>query len=175
VDVWDGFVDEAGRFMQQGPDFEGQTRRLRTSDGVFFTKAGARKMAHYVDREIKRLLSNRAVPVALPSDPGTPDTSAKPGLPAPRPLAGPILPLIASSVGTNELLGGAGTRPAAVDALAARTLIKGEPLAAPGGRADDSRSARSTARTTFRSPPARRLTAPCNRRRQQPRIRRRSP
>ncbi len=26
VDVWDGFVDEAGRFMQQGPDFEGQTR-----------------------------------------------------------------------------------------------------------------------------------------------------
>src|SRR5579872_7398182 len=23
VDVWDGFVDEAGRFLQQGPDFEG--------------------------------------------------------------------------------------------------------------------------------------------------------
>lgn len=137
VDIWDGFVDEAGRFMQQGPDFEGQTRRLRTNDGVFFTKAGARKMAHYVDREIKRLLTNRAVPVALPSDPGTPDTNAKPGVPAPRPLAGPILPLVASSVGTNDLLGGAGTRPAAIDALAARTLVKGEPLAAPGGRADD--------------------------------------
>ncbi len=29
VDVWDGFVDEAGRFLQQGPDFEGQIRRLR--------------------------------------------------------------------------------------------------------------------------------------------------
>src|SRR5882724_7552610 len=28
VDVWDGFVDEAGRFLQQGPDFEGQIRRL---------------------------------------------------------------------------------------------------------------------------------------------------
>src|SRR5206468_1106377 len=27
--------------------------------------------------------------------------------------------------------------PASIDALAARTLIKGEPLAAPGGRADD--------------------------------------
>ena len=24
VDVWDGFVDEAGRFLQKGPDFEGQ-------------------------------------------------------------------------------------------------------------------------------------------------------
>ena len=41
VDVWDGFVDEAGRFLQQGPDFEGQIRRLRSSDGVYFTKAGA--------------------------------------------------------------------------------------------------------------------------------------
>jgi hypothetical protein len=138
VDIWDGFVDEAGRFMQRGPDFEGQPRGLRTGDGVFFTKAGARKMAHYVDREIKRLLANRSMPIALPSDPGTPDTNIKPGAPAPRPLAGPILPLVASSVGTDQLLGGAGTRPAAVDALAARTLIKGEPLAAPGGRADDS-------------------------------------
>lgn len=137
VDVWDGFVDEAGRFVSQGPDFEGQTRRLRSADGVFFTKAGARKLAHYVDREIKRLLANRALPVALPSDPGTPDTNVPPGAPAPRPLAGPIVPLVASSVGTNELLGGAGTRPAAIDALAARTLIKGEPLTAPGGRADD--------------------------------------
>jgi hypothetical protein len=137
VDVWDGFVDEGGRFVQHGPDFEGQTRRLRSGDGVFFTKAGARKLAHYVDREIKRLLANRALPVALPSDPGTPDTNVKPGAPAPRPLAGPIVPLVASSVGTSELLGGAGTRPAAIDALAARTLVKGEPLAPPGGRADD--------------------------------------
>jgi hypothetical protein len=30
VDVWDGFVDEAGRFLQQGPDFEGQIRKLRS-------------------------------------------------------------------------------------------------------------------------------------------------
>ena len=60
-----------------------------------------------------------------------------PGQPAPRPLAGPILPLVASSVGTDQLLGGPGSRPAAVDALAARTLVKGEPLAPPAGRADD--------------------------------------
>src|SRR6202163_4125009 len=137
VDVWDGFVDDAGRFLQQGPDFEGQIRRLRSYAGVFFTKAGARKLAHYVEREITRLLAARSAPIALPTEPGTPDASANPGQPAPRPLAGPIVPLVASSVGTDQLLGGPGSRPAAVDALAARTLVKGEPLAPPAGRADD--------------------------------------
>jgi hypothetical protein len=137
VDVWDGFVDEAGRFLQQGPDFEGQIRRLRAYDGVFFTRAGARKLAHYVEREVTRLMAGRSAPFTLPSEPATPDANAEPGKPAPRPLAGPILPLVASSVGTDQLLGGPGSRPAAVDALAARTLVKGEPLAPPAGRADD--------------------------------------
>ncbi len=137
VDVWDGFVDEAGRFLQQGPDFEGQIRRLRSYDGVYFTKAGARKLAHYVEREITRLLASRSTPITLPSEPATPDANAQPGQPAPRPLAGPIVPLVASSVGTDQLLGGPGSRPAAVDALVARTLVKGEPLTPPAGRADD--------------------------------------
>jgi hypothetical protein len=137
VDVWDGFVDEAGRFLQQGPDFEGQIRRLRSYDGVYFTKPGARKLAHYVEREINRLLASRSAPIELPTEPATPDANATPGQPAPRPLAGPIIPLVASSVGTDQLLGGPGSRPAAVDALAARTLVKGEPLAPPAGRADD--------------------------------------
>ncbi|MBR0685918.1 DUF459 domain-containing protein [Bradyrhizobium manausense] len=137
VDVWDGFVDEAGRFLQKGPDFEGQIRQLRSGDGVYFTKPGARKLAHYVEREITRLLAGRSGPIALPSEPATPDTNAEPGKPPPRPLAGPIVPLVAASISTDQLLGGPGTRPAAVDALAARTLVKGEPLAAPAGRADD--------------------------------------
>jgi len=137
VDVWDGFVDEAGRFLQKGPDFEGQIRQLRAYDGVYFTKPGARKLAHYVEREITRLLAARSAPIALPSEPATPDANALPGQPAPRPLAGPILPLVASSVGTDQLLGGPGTRPASVDALAARTLVKGEALTPPAGRADD--------------------------------------
>ena len=38
VDMWDGFVDEGGNFTITGPDFEGQTRRLRAGDGVHFTK-----------------------------------------------------------------------------------------------------------------------------------------
>ncbi len=138
VDVWDGFVDDAGRFAQQGPDFEGQTRRLRSNDGVYFTKAGARKLAHYTEREIRRVLAARSGPIALPSESFSPDSNIRPGEAGPRPLMGPVIPLVASSVGTDELLGGVGTRPASVDALAARTLVKGEPLAAPAGRADDS-------------------------------------
>jgi len=104
---------------------------------VFFTKPGARKLAHYVEREITRLLAARSAPIALPTEPATPDANAVPGQPVPRPLAGPIVPLVASSVGTDQLLGGPGSRPAAVDALAARTLVKGEALAPPAGRADD--------------------------------------
>jgi len=137
VDVWDGFVDEADRFMQQGPDFEGQIRRLRSNDGVYFTKAGALKLAHYVEREISRLLAARSAPIVLPSEPATPDANASPGQPEPRPLAGPIVPLVASSFGTDQLLGGPGARPETADAQAVRVLLKGEPLSAPAGRADD--------------------------------------
>jgi hypothetical protein len=137
VDVWDGFVDEAGRFLQQGPDFEGQIRRLRSSDGVYFTRAGALKLAHYAEREINRLLAARSGPIVLPSEPATPDAKALPDQPAPRPLAGPIVPLTAFSVSPDQLLGGPGAGPVAIDAQAAQLLIRGEPLAAPAGRADD--------------------------------------
>lgn len=144
VDVWDGFVDEAGRYVLQGPDFEGQTRRLRSYDGVFFTKAGARKLAHYVEREISRIMAGRSTLIEIPADSGTPDDTnaakpeaSKPQGPPPRPIAGPIMPLVASSVGTDELLGGPTTRQAAADPQAKRALTNGDALAAPAGRADD--------------------------------------
>jgi hypothetical protein len=139
VDIWDGFVDEAGRFSPQGPDYEGQIRRLRTGDGVYFTKYGARKLAHYVEREIERHMVNRAVPVALPvpADAGG-AANAKPGNPAQRPAVGPVMPLTATNVGSDELLGGGRqTRPAGGDATVGRVLTRGEPVAAPTGRADD--------------------------------------
>ncbi|KRR06315.1 SGNH family hydrolase, partial [Bradyrhizobium valentinum] len=79
VDIWDGFVDEAGRFLQKGPDFEGQIRQLRTADGVFFTKPGARKLAHYVEREVTRLLAARSGPIAVPIEPATPEANVAPG------------------------------------------------------------------------------------------------
>lgn len=137
VDLWDGFVDESGRYLAQGPDFEGQIRRLRSSDGVYFTKAGARKLAHYVEREISRVLAGRPTTIEIPTEPGTPEAEAKPGVPAPRPIAGPVIPLVASSVGTDELLGAANVRPASVDPLVTKTLVKGDALTPPPGRADD--------------------------------------
>ncbi len=84
-----------------------------------------------------RRLAARSAPIALPTEPATPDANALPGQPAPRPLAGPILPLVASPVDEDQLLGGPGSRPVTIDALAARVLFKGEPLSAPAGRADD--------------------------------------
>jgi hypothetical protein len=139
VDVWEGFVDSSGQFAAQGPDFEGQIRRLRSADGVYFTKPGARKLAHYVEREIQRTLANRTTPVALPTaiEP-TLAPGARPGGPAQRPLVGPVVPLTTLATGQNELLGGGPTRPAtASDPVAARVLTKGEAIPAPSGRADD--------------------------------------
>ena len=90
VDVWDGFVDEAGKYSNYGPDYEGQVRRLRSSDGVFFTKAGAIKLARYVEQELSRYMSNR-VPVALPSGPS--EAAPSRSNPTERPLMGPVTPL----------------------------------------------------------------------------------
>ena len=74
IDIWDGFVDESGKYSNFGPDYEGQMRRLRSADGVFFTKAGALKLAHYVEREIRRHMNSRVTPVALPTGPLAPAT-----------------------------------------------------------------------------------------------------
>ncbi len=139
VDIWDGFVDEAGRYSPQGPDYEGQIRRLRTGDGVYFTKFGARKLAHYVEREIQRTITNRGMSVALPVpvDVGPQAPSGnKPGGSPQRPSAGPVIPLTAVRAAPEELIGTARPAPA-VDTTATRVLTKGEPIAAPSGRADD--------------------------------------
>ena len=91
VDVWDGFVDEAGKFSPQGPDYQGQVRRLRTGDGIHFTKFGARKLALYVEREIERSpKSSRRAASALDQQPHV--TEANLGGTT-KPDAGPVLPL----------------------------------------------------------------------------------
>ncbi len=133
VDIWDGFVDEQGRFALQGPDFQGQTRKLRTPDGVHFTKAGAVKLASYVDRELRRMM-NRVLPVALPG----PEESPQPKTGV-RPDVGPVVPLTAvGSDDSGDLLGANG-QPAQVttDPVATKVLSRGDPIPAPAGRADD--------------------------------------
>src|SRR6516165_4888063 len=135
VDIWDGFVDEDGDFAMQGPDFEGQTRQLRTADGVYFTKAGAVKIASYVDRELRRVMPSYVAPVALPG----PEPTPKSGSANARPDVGPVLPLTSSAGDhASELLGGKdqATRTTS-DSIAAKVLSRGETLAAPTGRADD--------------------------------------
>ncbi len=135
VDIWDGFVDENGRYATQGPDFEGQIRRLRTSDGVHFTKAGAVKLAQYVAQALHRVMNNHLVPVALPA----PDDTPKPGGNGSRPAVGPVLPLTVSVTNDgNSLLGDGGrSSPANTDPVATRVLTHGDPITPPSGRADD--------------------------------------
>jgi uncharacterized protein len=132
ADIWDGFVDEDGDYAVQGPDFEGQTRRLRTADGVYFTKAGAVKIASYVDREFRRVMPSYLAPVALPG----PETTPKSGSAGARPDVGPVLPLNANGGDHGGELLGASPHTTS-DSITAKVLSRGEVLAAPVGRADD--------------------------------------
>src|SRR5215472_4426023 len=138
VDVWDGFVDETGRYSNYGPDYEGQVRRLRLNDGVFFTKAGAIKLARYVEQELSRYMSNR-VPVALPS--GSLEAAPSESKPTERPLMGPIIPLTGTAKDkdkdSDKLLGAPGSSPTLGHAIATKVLAKGETVTAPPGRADN--------------------------------------
>jgi hypothetical protein len=106
VDIWEAFEDDHGQYDPFGPDVNGQTVRIRTAEGVNFTKAGARKLAHFVEAEIRRNLDatqpqvDPAV-VTVPSEPSS-DPAALPSTVAPieapaaapvKPVAGPVLPL----------------------------------------------------------------------------------
>lgn len=73
ANVWDGFVDEDGKFLANGPAVDGQRRRLRLSDGVRFTRAGGRKLAFFVQKDINRMLEE---PGKAPS---VPDATAPSG------------------------------------------------------------------------------------------------
>jgi hypothetical protein len=130
VDVWDGFVDDQGRHTQDGPDFEGQTRRLRTYDGVNFTKAGAEKLGRYVEHDLRRLLGSHVLPVALP---GPEEQSPANDNVAGRPAVGPVLPLNATSAEKGGQLLGAASHPdeRQADPLATRVLNRGEAIVAP--------------------------------------------
>jgi hypothetical protein len=135
VDVWDGFVNDAGRYATFGPDVEGQVRRLRTAEGVYFTEAGARKLAHYVERDIKDVMGTRLQPIATPTVNDSGQPAAAPG-PAARPVAGPVVSLTNAAPHADELVG-SGRRPGVTDPLAARVLVKGDAVAPTNGRADD--------------------------------------
>ncbi|MCS0497334.1 GDSL-type esterase/lipase family protein [Ancylobacter sp. MQZ15Z-1] len=132
ADVTDGFVDEDGKFMMSGPDVDGQRRRLRDSDGVGFTRAGGRKLAFFVDKELDHLLVD-------PADPAAAALSAAAARPSIILLTG------GTSAGARVLAGAPGTTPAATPAAdegepePARVLVSGAALPSVTGRTDDFR------------------------------------
>ncbi len=68
IDAYAGFVDESGGFSPYGPDITGKIRLLRDGEGVYFTTAGNRKLAHFVERDVRRDLNQakaaRTIPLA---------------------------------------------------------------------------------------------------------------
>jgi hypothetical protein len=67
VDIWEAFTGVEGAYAVNGPDVDGSIVRLRTADGVHFTKAGARKLAFFADKELKRIIA--AVEGRMPVQP----------------------------------------------------------------------------------------------------------
>ncbi|MGD9828208.1 MAG: GDSL-type esterase/lipase family protein [Hyphomicrobiaceae bacterium] len=70
IDTWAGFAEEEGQYSAYGPDVAGTIRLLRDGDGVHFTSAGNRKLAHFVDRQMKRDIATAESERRLPLDGG---------------------------------------------------------------------------------------------------------
>jgi hypothetical protein len=68
IDTYASFIDEGGGYSDWGPDVTGKIKRLRDTDGVHFTDAGYRKLAHFVERDLKRDMAQarqeRSIPLA---------------------------------------------------------------------------------------------------------------
>lgn len=68
IDSYAGFADEQGGYSAHGPDVTGKPRLLRDDDGIHFTEAGNQKLAHFVERELSRDLTQakneRSIPLA---------------------------------------------------------------------------------------------------------------
>jgi hypothetical protein len=150
VDLWEAFSDVNSTYKASGPDIDGDIVRLRAADGVHFNKSGARKAAHFVEPEIRRVLEAALQPAQTPQEaaPGesapslTPvpgaaegESSSAPPQPAeaaapppPKPLAGKIEALTEPAVSPGGALADL-PAPAAVSAAAPP----------PPGRADDFR------------------------------------
>jgi len=137
IDVWDGFVDEAGAFMTNGPDINGQSVRLRSSDGFNFSQAGKRKLAFYTEKSLKKILGEGgdAAVAALPSPvlaaPGEKVDPASIVRTTPVSLFDPALDsggeLLGAKVTLKEKAGSPGEK-LTVEGIAAETV--------PDGRAD---------------------------------------
>ena len=68
IEVFAQTADEGGGFTDRGPDVTGKPARLRDPDGVLFTPAGYRKLAFFLERDLKRDMvtarNERTIPLA---------------------------------------------------------------------------------------------------------------
>lgn len=146
IDVWDAFGDDNGGFSAYGPDVTGQTVRLRTSDGLHFTKAGARKLAQFVETEVRRIYdaSTPKNDATLATIETTTPAGASPlngtkAVPV-KPPIGPILPLTGPVLAPGgELVTAAPAPPQKSQAqnLIDETFVSGSAQKPEPGRADD--------------------------------------
>ncbi len=143
VDTWEAFSDEDGDFSSYGPDVNGQTVRLRAPDGVHFTRAGERKLAHFVETHVRRDLDGKVPIPQLPTDgpPVAATPGGKPAVAALKPEAGPIKSLTDAPAASNgQLSSVAAYRDIANhDGVLQSALVRGEAASALAGRADDMR------------------------------------
>ncbi len=154
VDVWNAFTDEEGHYTPTGPDVDGQVKRLRAWDGVLFTRAGQRKLAFFVEEEIRKVM--RGDTLLSPTTPEEQVTQPKPEEaivagppplpPAPWNVIGPVLPLgDAAADAPVTLAGGPDRKPRAelpggfpvVATPGWRRLVEGLPIDPAPGRVDE--------------------------------------
>ena len=140
IDIWDGFVDENGAFVMNGPDMNGQPVRLRGSDGISLSKPGKRKVAFYVEKPLNKLLGSETVPATGPAGPETAGPTAPVNIyvdrTAPMAINDPELD------GGQQLLGLKSTPKVETRTAGERLAVEGIAPASTPGRADDFGGAR---------------------------------
>ena len=137
VDIWDGFVNEAGQFIVTGSDINGQQVRLRGSDGIGFTDAGKRKLAFYVEKLARRYLGELDVSNLIRLDAG--DLPLLSSLPPEAEANVPSQPISLSDPdldGGKDLLGAKSLAATPQDTPRNLLLTKGKLPDAPVGRVD---------------------------------------
>ena len=87
IDIFAETADETGEYNAYGPDITGKSRLLREADGVHFTPAGSRKLAFFVERELKRDMAQARVERTVPLAGAEPEQRRN--IPNPVRVAGP--------------------------------------------------------------------------------------
>ncbi len=113
IDAYAGFTDDGGAYSAMGPDLTGKIRLLREANGVAFTEAGNRKLGHFVERELKRDLTqvkrDRTIPLAGNDvEQAAISTQRQSKRAVPRPVAGPTAASSAGASAGPSLAGTAG-------------------------------------------------------------------